>query len=692
MNLSPVTVTRVPLLLNSTNSLSNLTRTNLELYDVSNQLSSGRLINSPSEDSVRAAAIGVLDSRLFNSVQRERSLAHADTVLSRLDSSLTEAADLVREAQSLASSQIGVTSDAATRANQAQTVNAMIRQLYTLVNRSHDGSPQGVYIFGGDTANRAPLVEVAGGFRYIARGSGTNTDLGLADQLPITLGGNNALGETSARIRSTRNLNPQLWPGARLEDLRGARSVGIAPGSVNFSFSGSPAVGTVDLSQAQTAQDVATALTAAIRQYETTNGVSVLGPAGVTAGPTGLNFPVVAAGAPTLTFSDPAGGTTAADLGLTPGVFSNPVQTGWPLNPTLDWDTPLITLSGLSVPLGSIRARFAQSGSSTTIDINLAGATTLGELRSTIETAAPGLRLEINSVGTGINLVSEIAGPTLSIEEVPGGANTASQLGFRTLDLDTLIADFNDGRSVRIVDGVVNPVTGSVDPALNSDFRVTLNNGQYFDVDLRPQDITTVQTVINRINSQFAAAVGTQNNTAAPALAAGDFTAQLTTGVNGLAFSSAIAGPMRFNTLNNSAAAEDLGLSTLTLDGATSLYVAQDRAGVRVQNLFTDLIDLRDALLRNDNAAITQAGANLNRNADRLTGAQALVGTYAQRVDQALELLQDQRVSDSKTKSELQDVDYAEAATRLSQLQTQLEATLRTAGTIGRTSLFDFLS
>ncbi len=692
MSIPAVTVTRVPLLLNSNTSLSNLTRTNLELFDVNNQLSSGRLINSPSQDSVRAAAIGVLDSRLFNSVQRERSLQHADNVLARLDSSLTEASDLVREAQSLASSQIGVTSDPATRANQAQTVSAMIRQLFTLVNRSHDGSPQGVYLFGGDTANRAPVVEVAGGFRYIARGTGTNTDLGLADQIPITLGGNNALGETSTRVRSTRNLNPQLWPGARLEDLRGARSVGVSPGAVNFTFSGSAAVGTVDLTSAQTIQDVATTLTAAIRQYETANGVSVLGPAGVTVNATGLNFPVVAAGAPTLTFSDPAGGTTGADLGLLPGTFSSGVQTGYPLNPTLDWSTPLNTLSGLSIPLGSIRARFAQGSSSTTVDINLAGAQTLGDLRSIIETTAPGLRLDINALRTGINLVTEIAGPTLSIEEVPGGANTASQLGFRTLDTDTLITDFNNGRGVRIVDAVVNPVTGTVDPTLNSDFRVTLNNGQYFDVDLRPQDLTTVQTVINRLNSQFASAVGSQNNASAPALAAGDFNAQLTTGINGLAFSSGVAGPLRFTTLNNSAAAEDLGLQNVTLDSATSLYVAQDRAGVRVQNLFSDLIDLRDALLRNDNAAITQAGANLNLNADRLTGAQALVGTYAQRVDQAGELLVDQRVIDSKTKSELQDVDYAEAATRLSQLQTQLEASLRTAGIIGSTSLFDFLS
>lgn len=47
---------------------------------------------------------------------------------------------------------------------------------------------------------------------------------------------------------------------------------------------------------------------------------------------------------------------------------------------------------------------------------------------------------------------------------------------------------------------------------------------------------------------------------------------------------------------------------------------------------------------------------------------------------------------DLQVLSSLQDVDYAEAATRFSLLQTQLEAGLRVTATQGSVSLLDFLA
>ena len=47
---------------------------------------------------------------------------------------------------------------------------------------------------------------------------------------------------------------------------------------------------------------------------------------------------------------------------------------------------------------------------------------------------------------------------------------------------------------------------------------------------------------------------------------------------------------------------------------------------------------------------------------------------------------------DTQTKSSLEDLDFSEAAVRLSLLQTQLQASLQTAGRLSSLSLFDFLS
>src|SRR5262249_42194123 len=134
----------------------------------------------------------------------------------------------------------------------------------------------------------------------------------------------------------------------------------------------------------------------------------------------------------------------------------------------------------------------------------------------------------------------------------------------------------------------------------------------------------------------------------------------------------------------------DLGLDQGAYDAGSATFVAADRAKVRVDNLFTQLFDLRDALASNDTSGITLAGERLEQSVGRVAEARALVGGYSQRVQDAAARRQDQELLDQKTRSELRDLDYAEAATRFSSLQTQLSAGLQVAATGSRT-LLDFL-
>ena len=278
------------------------------------------------------------------------------------------------------------------------------------------------------------------------------------------------------------------------------------------------------------------------------------------------------------------------------------------------------------------------------------------------------------------------SGRRLSIEEVAGGANTASQLGIRSLDFSTATADFNGGRGVGIIDGVTDPVTGTVSATLNTDFRITLGNAQFFDVDLRPQDIATVQTVIDRINAAAAAAV------TAGSIPPGSFNATLGDGPNGFVLQDLTTlGTIKVERLNNSAAAEDLGLAGGTYDATSATFVGTDRAGVRINNLLSDLIDLRDALNANDRNGITIAGERLQQSGDRLLAAHALVGTYGQRVDAAKDRMLERDVLDESIQSNLQDLDITEASVRFNQLQNQLTASLQTAAAISQRSLLDFL-
>src|ERR1043165_6348639 len=95
MSSIPGNLSRVPNLLISTQALSSLTRTNLGLFKVQNDLSTGRMINRYSDDAVKAAGIAILDQRLDRSGQLKRNQDHADSSLSVLDNALGDANDLV---------------------------------------------------------------------------------------------------------------------------------------------------------------------------------------------------------------------------------------------------------------------------------------------------------------------------------------------------------------------------------------------------------------------------------------------------------------------------------------------------------------------------------------------------------------------------------------------------------------------
>ena len=226
MSMIPSNLARVPTFLASRIALSSLGRTNSALLGAQTSLSSGRSINRASDDPIRASSILSINDRAQRANLHRQNLQFAQGLMGILDSTdgpLDNTAKLVLEAKNLASGQIGISSDAGQRAAMAETVDSMIR---TLFNNANFAS-QGIYLFGGSTPNSPPITLTSdGAYRYTARGNGLLTDLGIADQIPLTLGGNNALGETSSRQRGTTDLNPTLTAATRLSDLRGGTRAG----------------------------------------------------------------------------------------------------------------------------------------------------------------------------------------------------------------------------------------------------------------------------------------------------------------------------------------------------------------------------------------------------------------------------------------------------------------------------------
>lgn len=665
----PSSFGRAPNYLFTQASLSAINRTNVGLLRVNTQLSSGRDILVPSDDPVRSALISTLDSRLERNNQILKNLGFAGDSLDTLDVALRDAKDLVDQAMGIALEQSSTPTDPATRASQATIIDSLVKSFFTIANRE---SVVG-HVFGGTSPGRPPVELVGNAYRFIGGRGGMTADLGGISDIPITMGADNAIGATSARVEGTVDLNPALTRATRLADLNGARSTGVNTGEIVMRFNAGPPL-TIDLTNAVTIGNVNDTITAAIRQYESDNAVTILGPGGVSTAGGAISIDVPAGD---LTFSDLQGSFTALDLGLT-DASATPFNAGSPagadLDPRLSWTSPVSALTGLTGPLGQVS--LTTGGKNYTVD--LSGAQTLADIRSAFEAGGTGVVVELSEDGRSLNVKTAVAGTraqAMTIAETAGG-DTATMLGIRTLSGDTRLADFNDARGVRFHEN-------------EPDFTVTLGDGFEITINLTSAVTGTVQDLLDAVNSQANAQLTMAGRPTT------DFTAQLDSPDNGIVFEQdaalAATGKIGVTRLNNSPAAGDLGLLNATLDPSMARLTSQDRTSVRVDNMFTHLLDLAEALRANDTLGIELAYDKLQTGVDRLNQSRAVTGGYARRVSDETIRQEDRQVLDESMRSQIRDVDYAAASTRFAQLQLQLQAGLSVAAQSQQLTLLNYL-
>lgn len=660
MSSIPSNLARVPNMLSSQIMLGSITRSNLGLLESQLQLSSGLRINRPSDDAIGTSAVSILDDIIERRDQRLRNLSHGESVLNNVDAALGDLSNLLIEAKGIASSQIGVGSDEQTRRNQAGVIESLLFEAVNISNRQY----QDLYLFSGNATANQSMADLIGGLRYQGEGDGLASDLGLSRSISITANGEDAFGALSSRVEGAHDLDPRIDADTRLVDLNGARGLGISLGAINVDVNGTDI--TVDLSSADTVGDVVQLLQDAIQTVDPGATVEI--------NPALQNgFRINPAAGP-ITISDQAVPATAADLGLT-GTYPVGGGDGGDLDARLTERTLLSNIAAWPSPAGSIRI----GNMGQTRDLDLSTAQTVQDVMNLVEGLNLGVRVEIADSGDRLNFVNELSGGSMSIGEA--GGTVATDLGVRSYDAGTLLADFNDGLGVDIVSGSVDPVTGNPDPARDVDFVIDLRDGALLDIDLA--GATTVQDVLDTINGAAAAAgytIGT------------DFEARLVSVGNGIELVDN-TGPLSNATSvvarNGSHAAEDLGL----VGQATGANLASDdRATVAVDSLFTHLMSLRDALKSNDERGITLAGEKLEADIARVAEARADVGVRTRRIADAAVREEDLRTQDMGLRSEVRDLDYTEATLRFSMLQQQLQAGLATASQISRLSLLDFLS
>ncbi len=297
--------------------------------------------------------------------------------------------------------------------------------------------------------------------------------------------------------------------------------------------------------------------------------------------------------------------------------------------------------------------------------------TTIGDVMNTISGLGLGLKMQINSSGTGLNLVDQVSGIQLSVGE--NGGTTAHDLGLSTFQGNTTIASLNQGQGITRVQG-------------SNDFEVELHDGTTFNVNL--DGATTVSDVIGDISAAASAAdltvgstgtVGTQFNVGFASSGAGLTLQDNTTGAN----------DFQVQQLGQSQAAQ--GLCIYSDVGSGNTIQGSDVGAIQANNVFTDLTQLSTALTNNNSAGISVATNALQNDAAYVTQAQASIATRSQQVSQAQTTSAEMKLAEQTMLSGLQDTDMTSAITNYTQLQNQLQGALEVGSKLMSLSLLNFL-
>jgi len=637
MSILPLSIARVSNLLQTSVATQNIDGTQSQLVQIEQELSTGKAVNQVSDNPSAAVMIEQLQKTLNYSTQYSSNITAATSNLNETESQLGNVTTLLTQAQSIASANVASTTSASARAAAATVVNSIYNQILSIANTQYNGT----YLFGGENAQNAPYNSSAGGIQFVGTTGTLSNTVQIGSNLSFQVSGNEVFGGLSDSISTGTNLSPELQATDRLSDLAGATGTGIQLGSIQIS--NGTTTTSVNLSGADTVGDVV-------------NDINAAGIAGVTASIGQYGLALDTSGGANLSVSEVGGGNTAADLGIlqpTPIGIGASLQ-GNNLGAKVTDFTPLSDLLGGT---GLDDTGFNISNGVTTKTITLAGLNTVQDLVNAINAAGVGAKADINSAGTGIDLYNATQGTPLTVSEI--GGTTATELGFRTFGPNTLLSSLNNGNGVSLPTG--------------PQFSITTADGTVHDINLT--NVSTVQDVLNEINTQTGGAVGAGFSQNGNGIGLTDFT----TGT----------GTLTVTPINDATTAADLGLTTKavgnTLTGA-------DVNPVNVPGIFTDLKNLSDALNSNSTAGITAASEGLTTDAQTVTDASGSVGAQLQELSNRSADLTSQTTANQTLLSSFQDVDYTTAATTYQTLQTSLQASLLVTANTLQISLLNYIT
>lgn len=165
------------------NNIATLGKQESTLIDLQNQISSGKRLNTASDDPLAAAQTVQLTGANAQLTQYSANLNTANTTLQQEDNTFSSLSTLVQKAQTLVASATNATLDSTTRESLATQIDSVRTQLLALANTT---DAQGAYVFGGTETAAQPFVDNGSTVTY--QGSGTQRTVQVSDSRAIGVG------------------------------------------------------------------------------------------------------------------------------------------------------------------------------------------------------------------------------------------------------------------------------------------------------------------------------------------------------------------------------------------------------------------------------------------------------------------------------------------------------------------------
>lgn len=645
MAIHPVNVSRVTHNLQTSQMISTFQTNQRNLFGIETRIAAGRDFLTPSENPVAAARALDLTQTLGRQQQFVLNLEHADSMLTAADTAISEVNSLLIDASNIASQNLSNLTSAAEREAEAELVTSIIDQLLVVGNRSFDGR----FIFAGRDTTSPPFVRAFSGVSYVGDSGELFTRMSDDFNAVTNIPGNVLFGALSSRIATSVDLTPALTADLRLEDIEGTRNEPIRGGILVVNEIGGAGAVRIGLDSVDSIGDVITA----INEAATAAGASFsaeLTETGIRIDPRGGN----------ITVGDANAGIVASNLGILTSSPTTDVVDGLALQPRLSRQTLVGDLGrGAGIDLQS--GLLVQNGGEQ-VAIDLSSAENVQDIINIINNAQVGVVASINETATGIDVFNRNSGTNLTIGE--NGGTTAADLGIRTMDSATPLSRINFG----------NGFSPSADRA---DFEIVTSDGQIVGVDV--QNAETIGDVIELINT-------------AAQDAGVDVSASFAEVGNGIRIQDATGGTdtLQVRNVGTSLAAVNLGIFGAAEDGATEI-IGQDVNPTRTDGILSALVELERALRSDDTQGIAAAGERIDNFLPEVTRVHGVVGARAQAAQSKLQQTIDAAQTSEIFLSELQDLDFAEAATRLQATVNQLQASYQSSSVIFNLSLLNFL-